>query len=200
MRIEMPGLCGNKRKLRGGKDQSDIQHTFVTFDFLQSFYVQANIIWVVEIQMSSISAWRYCSRDLGPGDKQRPFVPFSLSSPSLSDLSFLHAFIFPFIFPAPSHSLSHALPFVCLQWHTGPVHLFVESVVVMLCGSCRGQWLQGVLWCNDPCHHLLPPSGQLRGRKGCKVTGQAEMHIRKQNVNGAKLMTGHLLAQIAQEI
>lgn len=46
-----------KRKLWGGNDQSDIHHTSPTFDFLQSFHVQANIIWVMEIQMSTISAW-----------------------------------------------------------------------------------------------------------------------------------------------
>ena len=57
MKTEMPGHPGNKRKLWGGNDQSDIHHTSSTFDFMQSFHVQANIIWVMEIQMSSISAW-----------------------------------------------------------------------------------------------------------------------------------------------
>lgn len=57
MKTEMPGLSGRKRYLWGGNDQSDIHHTSPAFDFMQSFHVQANIIWVMETQMSSISAW-----------------------------------------------------------------------------------------------------------------------------------------------
>lgn len=107
------------------------------------------------------------SSDLDPEGKQGPIVSFSLSVLSLSDLSSpLVHFMFPvtsslslsFTFPAFSRSLPASA-----MWHTGPVHLLVDSVVVISCGSCRGQRPAGVLWCNDPCHRLSPPSGQWQG-------------------------------------
>lgn len=59
--------------------------------------------------------------------------------------------------PAPSF-LSSDSATESAVWHTGPVHLLVDSVPVILCGGCWGRWPVGVLWCNDPCHCLpLPP-------------------------------------------
>lgn len=76
---------------------------------------------------------------------------------------FPHSSVFPLFhcFPLSYALCCLSLP-VSVLWHTRHVHLFVESVVVMLCGSCWGQWPLGVLWCNDPCHRLSTPSGQLR--------------------------------------
>ena len=125
------------------------------------------------------------SCDLDPGDKHgsapvpspAAFPPFHfLISRSLLRLS--RDIHFPSLSPPPlSLSLSPPPAHVSALWHTRPVHLFAESVVVMLCGSCWGQWPSGVLWCNDPCHRLWappPPLHSLKGRKGCKVTARVE--------------------------
>lgn len=90
----MPGLCGVRKKLGGGTNQCSIHHTSLTFDFLQSFHVQASIIWIVETQMSSVSNNNSCGLD--PEGELRPatwcFVsipPSLLSHPLSSFPSFL---------------------------------------------------------------------------------------------------------------
>lgn len=87
-----------KRKLGGGTKQCSI-HTGLTFDFLQSFHVQPNIIWVRETQMSSVSSEN--SRGTDPGGELRPatwcFVsipPSLLSHSSSSFRSFLWFLLF----------------------------------------------------------------------------------------------------------
>ena len=108
------------------------------------------------------------SCDLDPGDKHGSAPVPSLPQHSLpfTFWSLVPSFVFLVTFtsplsppPPPPPPLSLSLPpaHVSALWHTRPVHLFAESVVVMLCGSCWGQWPSGVLWCNDPCHRLWAP-------------------------------------------
>lgn len=165
-----------KKKLGGGANQCTLHHTGPTFDFLQSSYVQANIIWAMETQMSSVCVCVWW----GGGSKLRPGTWSFVSSP-------LPFRLIPFF---PSHlssdsSCSAILPFpltlpVSAVCHTGPVHLLVDSVSVISCGSCWGRWPAGVLWCNDPCH-CLPPPPVIEGEKwiegnGASINTHKETH------------------------
>lgn len=99
---------------------------------------------------------------------------FCPSFPSFISFPLLLPF-FPLILPLPPSTESAV-------WHTGSVHLLVDSVPVILCGVCWRWWPVGVLWCNDPCHCLsLPPVS--KGEKwiegnGAGINTHKEMHWR----------------------
>lgn len=104
-----------KKKLGGGNNQCSI-YTGLTFDFLQSFHVQANIIWVIEAQMSSVSSEN--SQGLDPGGKPRPatWCFFSIS-PSLLPHSPLFLPVSPVISLVLPFYLSSHPPCVCSVPH-----------------------------------------------------------------------------------
>ena len=82
------------------------------------------------------------SRDLEPEGKQGPIVSFPLISlPLLSTLCFPGRLFSPSGLPFPPSLPS--LPASATR-STGPVHLLVDGVVVISCGSWRGQWPAGV--------------------------------------------------------
>lgn len=121
-----------------------------------------------------------CLCVVGWGSKLRPGTWSFVSSP----LPFRLIPLFPSHLSSDS-SRSAILPFpltlpVSAVCHTGPVHLLVDSVSVILCGSCWGRWPAGVLWCNDPCHCLPPPS-VIEGEKwiegnGASINTHKETH------------------------
>lgn len=114
--ISATSLWGKKKKLQCGTNQCSIHHTGLTFDFLQSFLVQANIIWVIETQMSTVFNESSCGLD--PGGELRSAVWCFVSiSPSLLSHS-LSSFPSSLLFLSFCHStFSSHPPCVCSVPH-----------------------------------------------------------------------------------
>lgn len=164
--------CEVRQKLRGGTNQCSIHYTGLTFDLLQTEHYLGHRDTNVVCPMRIVVIWAQ---------------GINLGLPRGALLLFLP--LFCLILPLPSHLSSHStlLPFpftlhasaVC---HTGPVHLRVGSVSVILCDSCWGRWPAGVLWCNDPCHCLPPPPVIEREKwiegNGASINTHKETHCR----------------------
>lgn len=116
------------------------------------------------------------------------FGPLGQTGPRTLCFTFWSLILFPLSFSWFYISLS-------VMWHIGLVQLYVDTAVVMLCGSCWGQWLPGILWCNDPCHHFSAPSSHSRGEMGIWTCIRRNSSW-KPHPDGAQLVIGQWLSQI----
>lgn len=104
--------CGVRKKLGGGANQCTVHHTGPTFDFPQSSNAQANIIWAIETQMSSVCVCVWWGGEVNSGLARGAL--FLVLFPSVSFPFFLPIFppiplVLPFyLFLSPSLCLQCA--------------------------------------------------------------------------------------------